>query len=145
MDPVSVGLLTALAGGPGGELGRQAWAGLGELVRRPFRRTGGPAAAPDPVAAASGEAELARLAEDPRDPAAARALGAALAARADADAEFGELLRRWSESAQRISLRSEHVHNSISGGTFSAPVFQGRDFSGMTFGAPAPKQDPADG
>ncbi|MGV9354179.1 hypothetical protein [Streptomyces misionensis] len=141
MDPVSVGLLTALAGGAGGELGRQAWAGLGELVRRPFRRAGIAQAA----AGALGEAELARLAEDPRDPAAARALSAALAVRADADAEFGELLRRWSESAQRVTLRSGNVDNSISGGSFSAPVFQGRDFSGMTFGGPAPERDPSDG
>ncbi|MDX6758755.1 hypothetical protein SIN09_04685 [Streptomyces sp. F8] len=40
MDPVSVGLLVALAGGVAGEVGRQAWAGLGALVRRPFGRGG---------------------------------------------------------------------------------------------------------
>ncbi|MFE2074384.1 hypothetical protein [Streptomyces misionensis] len=141
MDPVSVGLLTALAGGAGGELGRQAWAALGELVRRPLRRAG----APEAVTGASAEAELVRLAEDPRDAVAARALSTALAVRADADAEFGELLRRWSESARRITLESGNVDNSISGGSFSAPVFQGRDFSGLTFGAPAPEPGPADG
>ncbi|GLX47091.1 hypothetical protein Shyhy01_00410 [Streptomyces hygroscopicus subsp. hygroscopicus] len=140
MDPVSVGLLTALAGGAGGELGRQAWTGLGELVRRPFRRAGAPdgARVPDGPGDAdgSGEAELARLARDPGDAAAARALSAVLAVRAAADAEFGERLRRWGESARRVSLTSGDVHNSISGGTFSAPVIQGRDVT-ATFGTPS--------
>ncbi len=143
MDPVSMGLLTALAGGAGGELGRQAWTGLGELVRRPFRRGGavGPeGSAPERSAPGgsapegSGEAELARLARDPGDAAAARALSVALHRRAAADAEFEERLRRWDEAARRISLTDGDVHNSISGGTFSAPVIQGRDFTGTTFG-----------
>ncbi|MFJ6663112.1 MULTISPECIES: hypothetical protein [unclassified Streptomyces] len=140
MDPVSMGLLTALAGGAGGELGRQAWAGLGELVRRPFRR--GDAMTPDGVAPegsapeGSGEAELARLAREPGDAAAARALSVVLSRRAAADAEFEERLRRWDEAARRVSLTGGDVHNSISGGTFSAPVIQGRDFTGTTFGTP---------
>ncbi|MEW2625420.1 hypothetical protein [Streptomyces sp. NPDC048106] len=129
MDPVSVGLLTALAGGAGGELGRQAWAGLGELVRRPPRRGAAPDGAPD----GSGAAEPARPARDPGDAAAARALSTALAERSAADAEFGELLRRWDESARRASRAGGDVHNSVSGGTHSAPVIQGRDFSGITF------------
>jgi hypothetical protein len=33
LEPISMGLLAALAGGAGGELGRQAWAGLSALVR----------------------------------------------------------------------------------------------------------------
>ncbi|GAA1044102.1 hypothetical protein GCM10009566_58910 [Streptomyces murinus] len=138
MDPVSMGLLTALAGGAGGELGRQAWTGLGELVRRPFRRGGavGPeGSAPEGSAPeGSGEAELARLARDPGDAAAARALSVVLHRRAAADAEFEERLRRWDEAARRVSLTGGDVHNSISGGTFSAPVIQGRDFTGTTFG-----------
>ncbi|CAL2072678.1 conserved protein of unknown function [Streptomyces murinus] len=138
MDPVSMGLLTALAGGAGGELGRQAWTGLGELVRRPFRRGGavGPeGSAPEGSAPeGSGEAELARLARDPGDAAAARALSVVLRRRAAADAEFEERLRRWDEAARRVSLTGGDVHNSISGGTFSAPVIQGRDFTGTTFG-----------
>ncbi|MFF7403000.1 hypothetical protein [Streptomyces murinus] len=138
MDPVSMGLLTALAGGAGGELGRQAWTGLGELVRRPFRRGGavGPeGSAPQGSASeGSGEAELAMLARDPGDAAAARALSVVLHRRAAADAEFEERLRRWDEAARRVSLTGGDVHNSISGGTFSAPVIQGRDFTGTTFG-----------
>ncbi|MGM9336205.1 hypothetical protein [Streptomyces murinus] len=133
-----MGLLTALAGGAGGELGRQAWTGLGELVRRPFRRGGavGPeGSAPEGSAPeGSGEAELARLARDPGDAAAARALSVVLHRRAAADAEFEERLRRWDEAARRVSLTGGDVHNSISGGTFSAPVIQGRDFTGTTFG-----------
>ena len=39
VDPVSVGLLVALADGVGGELGRQVWAGLGAVVLRPFRHS----------------------------------------------------------------------------------------------------------
>ncbi|MEV7504908.1 hypothetical protein [Streptomyces sp. NPDC093018] len=138
-----MGLLTALAGGAGGELGRQAWTGLGELVRRPFRRGGAvvpEGSAPEgsePEGAApegSGEAELARLARDPGDVAAARALSVVLHRRAAADAEFEERLRRWDEAARRVSRTGGDVHNSISGGTFSAPVIQGRDFTGITFG-----------
>ncbi|MFJ2166349.1 MULTISPECIES: hypothetical protein [Streptomyces] len=144
MDPVSMGLLTALAGGAGGELGRQAWTGLGELVRRPFRRGGAvvpEGSAPEgSVSEGSGEAELARLARDPGDAAAARALSVVLHRRAAADAEFEERLRRWDEAARRISLTGGDVHNSISGGTFSAPVIQGRDFTGTNFGT-----SPADG
>ncbi|MEU7497519.1 hypothetical protein AB0B52_10580 [Streptomyces griseofuscus] len=144
MDPVSMGLLTALAGGAGGELGRQAWTGLGELVRRPFRRGGAvvpEGSAPEgSVSEGSGEAELARLARDPGDAAAARALSVVLHWRAAADAEFEERLRRWDEAARRISLTGGDVHNSISGGTFSAPVIQGRDFTGTNFGT-----SPADG
>ncbi|OIK25050.1 hypothetical protein [Streptomyces malaysiense] len=136
MDPVSMGLLTALAGGAGGELGRQAWTALGELVRRPFRR--GDAVAPEGSApGGSGEAELARLAADPGDAAAARALSAALSRRAAADAEFEQRLRGWDEAARRVGLTSGDVHNSISGGTFSAPVIQGRDFTGTHFGTPS--------
>ncbi|MFJ4803840.1 hypothetical protein [Streptomyces murinus] len=149
-----MGLLTALAGGAGGELGRQAWTGLGELVRRPFRRGGAvvpegsapEGSAPEgsvsegSVSEGSGEAELARLARDPGDAAAARALSVVLHRRAAADAEFEERLRRWDEAARRISLTGGDVHNSISGGTFSAPVIQGRDFTGTTFGT-----SPADG
>jgi hypothetical protein len=57
LDPVSVGMLAALAGGAGGELGRQAWAALSELVRRPFGRRAS--------AVTPGEPELVALSEAP--------------------------------------------------------------------------------
>jgi hypothetical protein len=91
MDPVSVGLLVALAGGAGGEVGRQAWAGLGALVRRPFRRGGGGQA----PAVSAGEEELALLAADPGDQGRAQSLSTALAVRAAADEDFRTRLAAW--------------------------------------------------
>lgn len=130
-------LLAALAGGAGGEAGRQAWTGLVSLVRRPFRRDGD---AQDP-AVSPGEAELAHLAQAPDDTARAQALSSALAARAALDTGFRASLLRWHERAE--SLRTGDVHNEISGGHFAGPVLQGRDFSGLSFTTPpAPQADP---
>lgn len=56
MDPISVALLGALAGGAGGELGGQAWTGLTALVRRPFTR--GQDESAQAPAVSSGETEL---------------------------------------------------------------------------------------
>jgi hypothetical protein len=126
MDPVSVGLLVALAGGAGGEVGRQAWTGLSALVRRPFRRGEDTAAA---ARVGSGEAELVALAQAPADPARAQALSTALAVRAVLDTEFHAGLRQWHEQAKLVRTGDGHVHNSVGGGTFYAPVAQGRDFS----------------
>ncbi|MFF7358584.1 hypothetical protein ACFZA1_39090 [Streptomyces filipinensis] len=136
MDPVSVGLLVALAGGAGGELGRQAWAGLTALVRRPFRRDAGEEA----PAVSSGEAELARLEQDPTDQQQAQALSTALAVRAALDPDFRTGLQAWQEQANLVSTGDGTVHNTISGGTQHGPVLQGRDFSGLSFttSAPAP-------
>ncbi|WP_405626138.1 hypothetical protein OG933_07710 [Streptomyces sp. NBC_00016] len=142
MEPISVALLAALAGGAGGEAGRQAWATLSELVRRPFRRDGngdgdedgdGNTGAPT---AGSAEPELVRLAAHPDDAALARALSTALAVRAAADAEFRAGLVRWHQLAG--SPHTGDVHNEISGGTFNSPVLQGRDYSGLSFTTPAP-------
>lgn len=127
-------LLAALAGGAGGEVGQQAWAALSSLVRRPFRRRGNA----DAVAASSGEAELARLAESPDEAARALALSTALAVRAALDTDFQADLRRWCELAN--SLDTGNVHNEISGGTFAAPVVQGRDFFSIAFKTPPPSQ-----
>ncbi|MFI1928078.1 MULTISPECIES: hypothetical protein [unclassified Streptomyces] len=129
MDPVSVGLLAALAGGAGGELGRQAWAGLTALVRRPFRRDAGEEA---PMVS-SGEAELARLELDPVDQQQAQALSTALAVRAVLDTDFRTGLEDWQEQAKLVSTGDGTVHNTISGGTQHGPVLQGRDFSGLSF------------
>ncbi|MFF9819734.1 hypothetical protein [Streptomyces sp. NPDC014006] len=134
MDPVSVGLLAALAGGAGGELGQQAWAGLTALVRRPFRRNAGEEA---PVVS-SGEAELARLAQDPADQQYAQALSTALAVRAALDTAFRNGLAAWQEQAKLVSTGDSTVHNTISGGTQHGPVLQGRDFSGLSFTTPPP-------
>jgi len=43
------------------------------------------------------------------------------------------------EQAPPVQAKAAEVENTISGGTFSGPVLQGRDFTGLTFGAsPAP-------
>jgi hypothetical protein len=144
MDPVSAGLLVALAGGAGGELGRQVWAGLGALVRRPFRHPeagddGGEASVLP--AGGSGEEELTALAQAPADEERAAALSAVLARRAAGDTQFAAELERWRQQAAQVPLGGG-VHNHISGGTFHAPVLQGQNFSGLTFGA-SPAAPPA--
>jgi len=134
-----VALLVALAGGAGGEIGRGAWAGLVRLVRSPFRRDGGD----DGAGGGSGEAELARLAEEPGDEARAQALSTALAVRAALDAEFRAGLRAWQEDMPPLpDSGGGSVVNSVSGGVQYGPVVQGRDFSGLTFHAPAPPPAP---
>ncbi|WP_328670634.1 hypothetical protein [Streptomyces sp. NBC_00328] len=134
MDPVSVGLLAALAGGAGGEVGRQVWAGLSALVRRPFGRDGGGQA---PVVS-SGEAELVLLAADSGDQGRAQALSTALAVRAAVDEDFRTHLAAWQEQAKLVRTGDGAVTSTISGGTQNGPVLQGRDFSNLTFTTPPP-------
>ncbi|MFD3843027.1 hypothetical protein ACFWWC_43445 [Streptomyces sp. NPDC058642] len=134
MDPVSVGLLAALAGGAGGEVGRQVWAGLSALVRRPFRRDGGGQA----PAVSSGETELVRLAADPGDQGRAQSLSTALAVRAAVDEDFRTHLAAWQERANLVRTGDGAVTNTVSGGTQSGPVVQGRDFSHLNFTTPPP-------
>ncbi|MFF3173837.1 hypothetical protein ACFVQ0_14535 [Streptomyces sp. NPDC057900] len=135
MDPITAAALTALASSAGGEAGRQTWQGLTALVRRPFRR--GTAQVPgedgSPVVS-SGELEAAALAADPADPLHAQALVTALGVRAALDGEFRALLDEWWRAAQAGAGGS--VHNSISGGSQTAPVIQARDVSGLTFHMP---------
>ena len=140
MDPVAAALLAAIAGGAGGEAGRQAWAGLGALVRRPFRRGSDDAAAP---AVSSGELELAALGQMPADPARAQALSTALAVRAAVDADFRSRLAAWQEQAKQVRTGDGDVSNTISGGTQHGAVLQGRDFSGISFTTPPPPAPPA--
>jgi hypothetical protein len=135
VDPVSVGLLAALAGGAGGEVGRQAWAGLSSLVRRPFQRS---QEAAGRSAVSSGEAELTRLEHAPADPARAQALSTALAVRAAVDADFQTRLQQWHEQARLMRTGDGDVHNEISGGTFYGSPVQGRDFSGVSITNPPP-------
>lgn len=134
MDPISVGLLAALAGGAGGEVGRQAWAGLNALVRRPFRRDGGGQA----PAVRSAEGELVRLAAEPGDQGRAQALSTALAVRAAVDEDFRTHLAAWQEQAALVRTGDGAVTNTINGGTQNGPVVQGRDISNLTFTTPPP-------
>ncbi|MGW6456692.1 hypothetical protein ACWF94_12340 [Streptomyces sp. NPDC055078] len=132
MDPISLAVLAALAGGAGGEIGRQAWAGLSGVVRR--RRAaataagdgdggspggaagespqvtpaGSPAAAADgpPDAAATSESALAALEERPDDLARAGELERALTDRRAADAEFARAVQVW-EASFRATLSAD--------------------------------------
>ncbi|MFJ6797656.1 hypothetical protein [Streptomyces sp. NPDC091268] len=137
MDPITAAALAALAGAVGSEAGRQTWQGLAALVRRPFRRLASQDAEQDgPSGISSGEAEVAALEDDPADAASAQALATALGVRAALDGEFRTLLEEWWQHARTYSGGS--VHNEISGGTFNAPVLQGRDFSGPVFNMAPP-------
>ncbi|MFE9606453.1 hypothetical protein [Streptomyces hokutonensis] len=133
MDPVSVGLLASLAGGAGGEVGRQVWAGLTTLVRRPFHRGDDNEGGPGP-----GEDELARLQQAPGDGTRAHALSTALAVRAALDPDFATALAAWHQQAKLVRTGDGTVNNAISGGSYYAPVLQGRDFPDTTFNSPAP-------
>ncbi|WP_461032582.1 hypothetical protein [Streptomyces mayteni] len=143
MDPISAAALAALAGGIGGEAGRQAWASLGALVRRPFRRgtarasgTDGTDGAADEPSVSSGEAELARLRQEPSDPDRASALSAALAVRAALDEGFRAELAEWWRQAGAVGTGGGEVTNVITGGTQHGPVIQARDISGLSIGGP---------
>jgi len=157
MDPVTVGaVLLAVATGVSEALGGQLWAGLASLVRRPPHGQREPAGEPSPVLSGepmlpgepvpSGEAELAALRGAPGDQAKAVALAEALLARATADPGFDRALREWWERAAPVREKAGSVTNTISGGTQHGPVLQGRDFTGLTFGAapPAPASRPGD-
>jgi hypothetical protein len=138
MDPISTELLTALAGGVGGEAAKQAWAWLRTLVRRP-------AAADSPIA--SGEAELDALEHAPEDVDRSQTLSTTLAQRAALDPDFRTDLERWHQQVQVSKSGDGDVHIEISGNPrFHGPVVQGRDFSGVSFGSPpSPPSPPQEG
>ncbi|MFF9819279.1 hypothetical protein [Streptomyces sp. NPDC014006] len=136
MDQIAVDLLTRLAEGAAGEIGTRIWAGLSALVRRPFRQGDG-ASAPE---LSSGEAELVALEREPGVPERAQHLSTALAVRSALDADFRDALQQWHQQAQVQLLQAgaDGTSSHISGGTFNAPVQQGRDFSNISFNLPAP-------
>lgn len=140
MDPVSIGLLAAAAGGAGGEAGRHAWCSLAALVRRPFRRSEGAGGDGGSVSEEI-EAQLASLEQRPDDRATAQELSETLLARAAADPEFAAALTDWVRSASALEAAPPGaVHNDITGGRQYGPVLQGQSFSGLSFtvGAPPP-------
>ncbi|GGX94838.1 hypothetical protein [Streptomyces fructofermentans] len=122
MDPVSVGLLVAVAGGAGGEIGRQAWSGLTTLVRRPVP------ALPDGSPASTGEGEMTALGADPSNADRAHALSTALAVRAALDADFRTHLQQWAAAAEKAT-EGGSVHNVINNSTIHGSAWQGRDFT----------------
>jgi hypothetical protein len=140
MDPVTLGaVLLAVVTGASEALGGQLWAGVLSLVRRPSRHK---IASGTEIAVSSGEAEVAALQQAPADRQSAVALAEVLLARADADEGFRLALAGWWEQAEPVRAAIGNVANTISGGTQQGPVLQGRDFSHLTFGAPAPAPPP---
>lgn len=141
MDPVSIALLAAAAGGAGGEAGRQAWSSLAALVRRPFRLSEGAGGDGEDASEEEVEAQLASLEQHPDDRAAAQELSQTLLARATADPEFETDLTDWVRSASALdAVPPGAVRNEITGGHQYGPVLQGQSFSGLSFtvGAPPP-------
>jgi hypothetical protein len=140
MDPVTIGaVLAAVAGGAGGALGAQAWATVSALVRRPFHHHPD---ARDSTAPVTGAAELAALEDNPADQQRALALAEVLLARAKVDGGFRQGLEGWWAQASQIQIEGD-VTSTVSGGTFYGPVLQGRDFTDLTFGSPAPPPRPS--
>ena len=94
-----------------------------------------------------GEAELAALEQAPANREGAVALAEVLVARAGVDVDFRQALEGWWERSALVRTRAGNVANLISGGAQYGPVIQGRDFTGLTFGAtpppvpPGPNQD----
>ncbi|WP_223767886.1 hypothetical protein [Streptomyces huiliensis] len=118
----------ALAGGAGGEAGRQVWQGLASLVRRPFRHGDDGSPEPDPsLQVSTAQPELTALRDAPGDPDRAQALVTALGVRAALDARFRRDLDEWWQRAQSIGTGGD-VHNHISGGTHHGSTMMGRDF-----------------
>ncbi|WP_328223208.1 MULTISPECIES: hypothetical protein [unclassified Streptomyces] len=136
-----MGLLAALAGGAGGELGRQTWDGLSALVRRPFRGADGANGAD--ATAGSGVAELEELQQDPDSGQRARKLSKALERRAERDPGFRTDLATWHGQAKKVHSQGS-VHNTISGGTQNGPVLQGGNFTGVSFTTSPPQPPEAD-
>ncbi|MGW9032699.1 hypothetical protein ACWGQ5_53985 [Streptomyces sp. NPDC055722] len=129
VEPISLALLVALAGGAGGEAGKQAWSGLSALVRRPFHRGDGT------PSVSSGEAELVALERAPALEQ-ANALSAVLAVRAALDPQFRDGLEQWHQHARVIRTGDGETSTTFNGGTFNGPVLNGRDFSGINFSTP---------
>ena len=144
MDPVTLAaVLVAVVTGASEALGGQLLTGLASLVRRPWRRK---TPETNPAALPPGQAELATLQQSPRDQQKAAELAQVLLARSDADTGFGQALRQWWDQAEPVRASLGDVTNTISGGTQSGPVLQGRDFTNLTFGAsPAPPPVPPEG
>lgn len=124
MEPITAGLLVALASGTAGAMGEQLWASLRDLA---LRRRG-------EAATAGEEGELVLPAEPPRGEERARQLAEVLNRRAEQDPDFADALDIWRrEAADRTGATAPapvgDVHNVISGGTQNT-VIQARDIHG---------------
>jgi hypothetical protein len=112
--PTLAAVLSAIAGGAAGEVGKSAWSSLTGLVRRRF--------GDDAVAAIEG--------------ATPEETTGSLVERAQADPEFGEALTSWTAETARLVQVKHDVSNTISGDAkITGPVVQAGDiFGSITFG-----------
>ena len=92
-------------------------------------------------AVSSGEAELAALQQAPDDQAKAQALARSLVARAETDPDFHQALANWWGQASQVQAGRDNTTSIITGGTFSAPVYQGRDMT-INTGPATPSASP---
>jgi hypothetical protein len=136
MDPTTLAaVLVAVVTGASEALSGQLLTGLVTLVKRPWHRKTPEAA---PPALPPGEAELQALKSAPHDQQIALALAEVLLARSQADASFREAFGQWWARAEPVRASLGDVTNTISGGSQSGPVLQGRDFTNLTFGTIPP-------
>ncbi|GES26303.1 hypothetical protein Aple_092020 [Acrocarpospora pleiomorpha] len=120
MDPtVIAALLSALAGGVAGEVGKTAWTSLTSLVRRRF---------------GDNSRELAAV--EATSPETAPDISDLLVEWAHTDADFGEALTSWAAQTAENIGQSHDVTNTISGNArIQGPVIQAGDvFGSITLG-----------
>ncbi|MFD8403186.1 hypothetical protein [Streptomyces anulatus] len=111
VDPISEGLLMAMAGGAAGSAGQQIWHALRGLVGRREPAAGG--APPQ----SSVEGELTLLEQRPDDIERARSLAVALRGRAEQDPAFATALARLLVEGERAHRTPGAASFEISGGT----------------------------
>ncbi|MFH9262657.1 MULTISPECIES: hypothetical protein [unclassified Streptomyces] len=111
MEPISEGLLMALAGGAAGSAGQQVWHALRDLVARREATTG-----VEPPRS-SIEGELTLLEQRPHDTERARSLAGALSERAERDPAFAAALAGLREQGERAHGTPGAARFEISGGT----------------------------
>jgi hypothetical protein len=134
MNPVTIGaVLLAITSGAAGEAGSKLWDAIVTLVRRPFTHQRTESAT---ESIASGTAELTALEATPHDGERAVALAQALLARSDADSAFRQELEAWWAQTKSLRTGDGSITNTITGGVHHGPVFQGRDFTNISFGGP---------
>jgi hypothetical protein len=135
MDPISVALLLAVAGGMGTGAGEEVWRGLNELVHKPFRHRAVVESVPTQLIE-TGVVEVARLERDHASRDAARRLAQVIAARAERDSEFSAGLQVWLDAARSTYPGNEGgVHNEmdIRNSTLHQPVIQSGSVGEINF------------
>ncbi|WP_155357320.1 hypothetical protein [Acrocarpospora macrocephala] len=125
MDPTLIAaLISAVAGGVAGEVGKNAWTSLASLVRRRYGDHSRELAA---VEAASPESASSETAPD---------ISGLLVEWARTDADFGEALTTWAAQTAETIGQSHDIANTISGDArIQGTVIQAGDvFGSITIG-----------